>query len=56
MGLIDKLKFVVENDFERITYTEAYDILRNSKPNKKKKFQYPIENGVLIFSQSMKGI
>ena len=43
MGLIDKLKFVVENDFERITYTEAYDILRNSKPNKKKKFQYLIE-------------
>ena len=43
MGLIDKLKFVVENDFERITYTEAYEILRNSKPNKKKKFQYPIE-------------
>ena len=43
MGLIDKLKFVVENDFERITYTEAYHILRNSKPNKKKKFQYLIE-------------
>ncbi|GIR13178.1 MAG: asparagine--tRNA ligase [Cryomorphaceae bacterium] len=43
MGLIDKLKFVVDNDFERITYTEAYDILRNSKPNKKKKFKYPID-------------
>jgi len=43
LGLIDKLKFVVENDFERITYSEAYDILRNSKPNKKKKFQYLIE-------------
>tara|TARA_B100001057_G_C22853115_1_gene951758 strand:+ start:300 stop:1739 length:1440 start_codon:yes stop_codon:yes gene_type:complete len=43
MGLIDKLKFVVENDFERITYSEAYDILRNSKPNKKKKFKYLIE-------------
>ena len=42
MGLIDKLKFVVENDFERITYSEAYDILRNSKPNKKK-VQYLIE-------------
>ena len=44
LGLIEKLKFVVENDFERITYTEAYDILRNSKPNKKKKFQYLIED------------
>ena len=43
MGLIERLKFVVENDFDRLTYTEAINILRNSKPNKKKKFQYPIE-------------
>ena len=43
LGLIEKIKFVAENDFERITYTEAYDILRNSKPNKKKKFQYLIK-------------
>ena len=43
MGLIERLKFVVENDFERLTYTEAINILRNSKPNKKKKFQYLIE-------------
>ncbi len=43
MTLTEKLRFVVENDFERVTYTEAIDILRNSKPNKKKKFQYPVE-------------
>jgi asparaginyl-tRNA synthetase len=43
MGLIEKLEFVLENEFERITYTEAIDILVNSKPNKQKKFQYPIE-------------
>ena len=43
MALIEKLKFVLTNDFVRITYTEAIDILRNSKPNKKKKFQYLIE-------------
>jgi asparaginyl-tRNA synthetase len=43
MGLIERLKFVVENKFERLTYTQAIDILRNSKPNKKKKFQYQIE-------------
>ncbi len=43
LGLIDRLKFVVENDFQRLTYTEAFDILRNSNPNKKKKFQYLIE-------------
>ena len=41
--LLDRMKFVVDNDFVRITYTEAIDILRNSKPNKKKKFQYLIE-------------
>ena len=42
MALIEKLHFVVDNDFKRITYTEAIDILRNSKPNKKKKFKYLI--------------
>jgi asparaginyl-tRNA synthetase len=42
MPLIEKLKFVTENNFKRVSYTEAIDILRNSKPNKKKKFQYPI--------------
>lgn len=42
MELIEKLKFILENDFARITYTEAISILENSKPNKKNKFQYPI--------------
>tara|TARA_R110002050_G_scaffold131850_2_gene253733 strand:+ start:545 stop:1978 length:1434 start_codon:yes stop_codon:yes gene_type:complete len=42
MSLLNKLKFVVDNNFKRVSYTEAFDILRNSKPNKKKKFQYPI--------------
>lgn len=44
LGLIEKLKFVVDNDFVRLTYTEAIDILRNSNPNKKKKFTYLIES------------
>jgi asparaginyl-tRNA synthetase len=43
MHLIDKIKFVVDNNFKRVSYTEAIDILRNSKPNKKKKFNYIIE-------------
>jgi asparaginyl-tRNA synthetase len=43
LSLIDRLKFVAENDFQRLTYTEAIDILRNSTPNKKKKFQYIVE-------------
>ncbi len=42
MGLIEKLEFVLNNQFERITYTEAIDILRESNHNKKKKFQYEI--------------
>jgi asparaginyl-tRNA synthetase len=44
MGLIEKLKFVLENKFERITYTEAIDILKNSPPNKKKKFAFIIQD------------
>lgn len=43
MALMDKLQFVAENEFVRITYTEAITILRNSKPNKKKKFQFLID-------------
>lgn len=44
MGLIEKLEFVLNNDFERLTYTEAIEILKNSTPNKKKKFQYPVNH------------
>ena len=43
MTLIDKLHFVTENDFKIITYTEAFEILKNCKPNKKKKFKYIID-------------
>ncbi len=42
MSLIEKIKFVVDNNFKRVSYTEAIDILRNCKPNKKKKFKYII--------------
>merc|ERR1712127_959974 len=44
-------KFGVENDFERITYTEAINLLRNSKPFKKKKFKFPVEWGVDLSSE-----
>ena len=43
MSLIEKIKFVVDNNFKRVSYTEAIDILKNSKPNKKKKFKYLID-------------
>ncbi len=43
MGLMEKLEFVINNDFQRLTYTEAIDILKESNHNKKKKFQYLIE-------------
>jgi len=42
MTLLEKLNFVLENNFKRVSYTEAIDILRDSTPNKKKKFQYII--------------
>jgi asparaginyl-tRNA synthetase len=42
MGLMEKLEFVLNNNFERLTYTDAIQILTESNHNKKKKFQYPI--------------
>ncbi|MEO6347327.1 MAG: asparagine--tRNA ligase [Aquaticitalea sp.] len=43
MSLIEKINFVVTNNFKRVTYTEAIEILRDSKPNKKKQFKYLIK-------------
>lgn len=42
LGLIERLQFILENDFERVSYTDAIEILKRSKPNQKKKFQYLI--------------
>jgi len=42
MGLIEKLEFVLNNQFERLTYTDAIQILQDSNHNKKKKFQFPV--------------
>jgi asparaginyl-tRNA synthetase len=44
LDLLGRLQFILDNDFKRVSYTEAIDILKNSKPNKKKKFKYLIEN------------
>lgn len=44
LPLIDRLEFVAAHSFERITYTEAITILKESRPNKKKKFVYPIQD------------
>lgn len=43
MKLREKLQFILENNFKRVSYTEAIDILKRSKPNQKKKFKYIIE-------------
>ncbi|MCK7589747.1 asparagine--tRNA ligase [Subsaxibacter sp. CAU 1640] len=43
MSLIEKINFVVDNNFKRVSYTEAIEILRDSKPNKKKQFKYLID-------------
>lgn len=51
MELIEKLNFVLANDFIRCTYTEAIEILMNSNPYKKKKFQYPVEWGIDLQSE-----
>lgn len=51
LSLLDKLNFVVNNQFERITYTEAIDILLNSPAYKKKKFQYEVKWGIDMQSE-----
>lgn len=45
LNLIERLEFVINNDFERINYTTAIEVLQQSKPYKKKKFKYPVEWG-----------
>ena len=51
LGLIEKLEFVIKNNFERITYTEAIDILLQSPAYKKKKFQYEVSWGIDMQSE-----
>ena len=51
MGLVERLKFVLDNPFERITYDDAINILLRSKPYQKKQFQFPVEWGVDLQSE-----
>ncbi len=51
LGLVEKLEFVLNNKFERITYTEAIDVLLNSPAYKKKKFQYDVKWGIDLQSE-----
>jgi asparaginyl-tRNA synthetase len=51
MGLIEKLEFVLANDFERLNYTDAVEILVNSNHNRKGKFKFPIEWGTDLQSE-----
>lgn len=49
--LIERLREVSENPFERISYTEAVERLQKSKPYKKGRFEYPVEWGVDLQSE-----
>src|SRR5688500_2406774 len=51
LGLVEKLEFVLNNKFERVTYTEAIDILLNSPAYKKKKFQFEVKWGIDMQSE-----
>ena len=51
MSLLERLQFVIENPFKRLTYTEAIDALLNSNHYKKKKFKYPVEWGIDLQSE-----
>ena len=54
LSLLERMKMVTENEFERITYTEAIDILLRSKPKKKKQFKYEVAWGVDLQSEHEK--
>lgn len=51
MSLREKLQFVVENEYVRLTYTEAIEILLDSKPHKKGQFQFPVAWGIDLQSE-----
>ena len=51
LDLVERLNLVLDESFERITYTEAINILLNSKPHKKKQFKYPVEWGIDLQSE-----
>ncbi|TAF65309.1 MAG: asparagine--tRNA ligase [Cytophagales bacterium] len=51
MNLLEKLNFVVAQEFERISYTEAIDILLNSNYHKKKKFNFEVKWGIDLQSE-----
>jgi len=51
LPLLEKLSFVVDNPFERLTYTEAIEILLKSKPHKEGKFQFPVGWGIDLSSE-----
>jgi asparaginyl-tRNA synthetase len=49
LTLIERINFVIENNFIRISYTKAFDILKNCKPNKKGKFKFPVNDWGIDF-------
>ena len=54
MNLIEKLNFVVKNKFKRVTYTEAFNILKRSSKNKKRSSSILLKTGELTFKVNMK--
>ena len=49
LNLTERLRFVYNNTFERLTYSEAFEILKKSKPNKKNKFDFPVNEWGIDF-------
>ena len=49
LSLLERIEFVINNNFKRVTYSDAFEILRNSNPNKKGKFKYPVKEWGIDF-------
>ena len=54
LSLLERMQMVIDNKFERISYSEAIEILLSSKPNKKKQFKYKVEWGIDLQSEHEK--
>ncbi len=48
-SLIERLSKITDNNFTRVSYTDAFNILRNSKPNKKGKFKFKVDDWGIDF-------
>ncbi|MAZ58191.1 MAG: asparagine--tRNA ligase [Flavobacteriales bacterium] len=48
-NLIDSVRSIIDSDFTTLSYTDAFNLLKNSKKNRKNKFQFPVNDWGMDF-------